>query len=313
LAQAALSAFQAFAFHVLGSADMAFMTGSLTVPSVDMLSEAATTAGSGSSSRSSSPRLPVDAVRCHQVIVKSTFIELADSPSKSERRRRFGRCKTDSLCAMKAEFEVYEPGRFSDDVQKQQAVDASQSLPEVVPLQLMNSIVFIALMPQPTQCAPVEQTLAPVKPEPRQRERKAKTARTTLMMRNLPNNYTRDMLLEMLDAGGFSGLYDFVYLPCDFGRNANLGYAFVNLVAEDHTEAFWDTFDGFSQWSLPTAKVCEISWGGPHQGFKAHVDRYKNSPVMHESVPDEYKPVIFANGVRKPFPSPNRKIKSPKA
>jgi len=228
---------------------------------------------------------------------------------------------------MKSEFEVYEPGRFSDDVQKQQEVDASQSLPEVVPLQLMNSTVFIALMPQPVQCAPEEQTPAPVpfqcapeeqtpapvKPKPRQRERGSKTARTTMMMRNLPNNYTRDMLLELLDAGGFSGLYDFVYLPCDFGRNANLGYAFVNLVAENHTEAFWETFNGFSQWSLPTAKVCEISWGGPHQGLKAHVDRYKNSPVMHESVPDEYKPVIFANGVRKPFPAPTRRIKSPKA
>ena len=32
---------------------------------------------------------------------------------------------------------------------------------------------------------------------------------------------------------------------------------------------------------------------------EAHVERYKNSPVMHKSVPDEYKPVIFADGVRR--------------
>ena len=25
-----------------------------------------------------------------------------------------------------------------------------------------------------------------------------------------------------------------------------------------------------------------MSWSGPKQGFKAHVDRYKNSPVMHK-------------------------------
>lgn len=54
--------------------------------------------------------------------------------------------------------------------------------------------------------------------------------RTTVMLRNLPNNYTREMFLEMLDSEGFRGSYDFVYLPCDFHRKANLGYAFVNMV-----------------------------------------------------------------------------------
>ena len=28
-----------------------------------------------------------------------------------------------------------------------------------------------------------------------------------------------------------------MYLPCDFERNANLGYAFVNLVSDDSHEA----------------------------------------------------------------------------
>ena len=32
---------------------------------------------------------------------------------------------------------------------------------------------------------------------------------------------------------------------------------------------------------------------------EAHVERYKNSPVMHKSVPDEYKPAIFKDGVRR--------------
>jgi len=50
------------------------------------------------------------------------------------------------------------------------------------------------------------------------------------MLRNLPNNYTRDMFLSLLDEQGLSGLYDFVYLPMDFCRDANLGYAFVNFV-----------------------------------------------------------------------------------
>jgi len=141
-------------------------------------------------------------------------------------------------------------------------------------------------------------------PEPKQQM-------TTVMLRNLPNNYTRKMLLDLLDDHGFSGYYDFLYLPMDFNRKANLGYAFVNLVDPEAAEAFWDVFDGFAKWALPTAKVCEVSWSGPIQGFKAHVDRYKNSPVMHQSVPDEYKPMIFAAGVPQPFPPASKKVRPP--
>lgn len=68
-----------------------------------------------------------------------------------------------------------------------------------------------------------------------------------LMMKNLPNSYTRSMLIEMIDNEGFSGRYDFLYLPMDFGRWANLGYAFVNLVDASSTAAFWRTFNGFAR------------------------------------------------------------------
>eukprot|EP00930_Biecheleria_cincta_P029756 TRINITY_DN20665_c0_g2_i2.p1 TRINITY_DN20665_c0_g2~~TRINITY_DN20665_c0_g2_i2.p1 ORF type:complete len:510 (-),score=94.08 TRINITY_DN20665_c0_g2_i2:536-2002(-) len=125
---------------------------------------------------------------------------------------------------------------------------------------------------------------------------------TTVMLRNLPNNYTRAMLLKMLDDEGFAGVYNFLYLPIDFKTQACLGYAFVNLVDPSQVVNFWSKFSGFSNWVLPSKKVCSVGWSGPHQGLEAHVERYRSSPVMHPSVPDECKPVIFEQGVRVQFP-----------
>lgn len=141
----------------------------------------------------------------------------------------------------------------------------------------------------------------------------AENDRTTTMLRNLPNNLTRSNLLEMLDAhDDLKAKYDFVYLPMDFQRTAGLGYAFVNWV--DHTAALkcWDHFDNFTGWSMKSEKVCEVAWGDPLQGKDAHIDRYRNSPVMHDDVSDEYKPVLFENGVRVDFPGPTKRIRPPR-
>eukprot|EP00928_Gymnodinium_smaydae_P062307 TRINITY_DN461_c2_g1_i1.p1 TRINITY_DN461_c2_g1~~TRINITY_DN461_c2_g1_i1.p1 ORF type:complete len:362 (+),score=81.31 TRINITY_DN461_c2_g1_i1:73-1158(+) len=136
--------------------------------------------------------------------------------------------------------------------------------------------------------------------------------RTTVMLRNLPNNYTSDMLLEMIDSEGFAGKYDFVYLPIDFTTCACLGYAFVNLLDASEAARFWATFDGFSQWAIPSKKRCYVSWSDPHQGLQSNIDRYKNSPVMHESVPEEYKPRLFVDGVPVPFSPSTRKVRVPR-
>lgn len=135
---------------------------------------------------------------------------------------------------------------------------------------------------------------------------------TTVMLRNIPNRYTQSMLLELLDNNGFLGKYDFVYLPMDFRNAVNLGYAFVNLL--DHTYALdlMRTFHGYAAWLYESTKVCEVSWAHPHQGLSQHVERYRNSPVMHPSMPDEYKPMVFQDGQRLPFPLPTKTIRAPK-
>merc|ERR550514_1685825 len=114
--------------------------------------------------------------------------------------------------------------------------------------------------------------------------------RTTVMLRNIPNDYNFQMLKELLDSFGFFGQYDFLYLPVDFRKGANIGYAFVNGVEPAAARRIRDTLEGFDRWVLPSQKVCEVSWSHPQQGLWEHIERYRNSPVMHESTPPEYKP-----------------------
>jgi len=140
----------------------------------------------------------------------------------------------------------------------------------------------------------------------------AKGDLTTVMLRNIPNRYTQSMLLEVLIEQGFRGLYDFVYLPMDFRNGVNLGYAFVNLITNEDALHFMQVFQGFSKWFVDSVKVCEVSWAHPHQGRHQHVERYRNSPVMHPSMPDDYKPMVFKKGMRVPFPPPTKVIRAPK-
>ncbi|KAL9229105.1 hypothetical protein vseg_004614 [Gypsophila vaccaria] len=66
---------------------------------------------------------------------------------------------------------------------------------------------------------------------------------STIMLRNIPNSLSRNNLMELLDGhcrkqnGTKDGIdnrsfvtqYDFLYLPFDFLRGQNLGYAFINF------------------------------------------------------------------------------------
>jgi len=137
-------------------------------------------------------------------------------------------------------------------------------------------------------------------------------ARTTVMFRNLPERFTRADLLHLLDCYGFRGRYDFVYLPFNFDTLANLRHAFVNMVTPDDVENLWEEFDGFSDWSVPNECVCALAWNEKQQGLPALVERYRNSPVMHEKVPDHCKPLILNEGKELTFPAPTQVIKAPK-
>lgn len=136
--------------------------------------------------------------------------------------------------------------------------------------------------------------------------------RTTMMMRNLPSAYSRSVLLRLLDEHGFRGAYDLVYLPTDFETMAAFGYAFINFACSAWAERFQLHFQGFHDWGVHSEKVCDIIWSDTNQGFMNHVERYRNSPMMHCSVPEELKPIIFQYGVPVAFPPATRKLRAPR-
>jgi hypothetical protein len=135
---------------------------------------------------------------------------------------------------------------------------------------------------------------------------------TTIILRNCPLECTRDMLLQMLDDEGFRGGYDFVHLPIDFQTKVGLGYAIVNMVSSSVALCVQQHFQGFHKWAFQSDNHIEVDWNRPHQGLQAHIERYRNSPLMHESVPETYRPVLFENGCRVPFPAATTKIRAPR-
>lgn len=134
---------------------------------------------------------------------------------------------------------------------------------------------------------------------------------TTCMMRNLPEDFSRQSLLDLIDSVGFEGKYSLVYLPMDFKNKTNLGYAFVDLVSGDVAKNFFEAFTGFCDRGFSIEKECEVCWSTV-QGYHAHVERYRNSPVMHPLVPDDFKPLLFVDGQQVPFPEPTKRIREPR-
>lgn len=136
--------------------------------------------------------------------------------------------------------------------------------------------------------------------------------KTTIVIRNFPHSYTRDMVCELLNSQGFDGCYDFVYLPVDFLSWMAFGYAFINMKTHEDALRAMDVMEGFSNWGKSGGKECGVVWSDPYQGLAANIERYRNSPVMGPTVHEIYKPLLFLDGKISPFPAPTKKLNPPR-
>eukprot|EP00747_Dinoflagellata_sp_TGD_P198465 gnl/TRDRNA2_/TRDRNA2_71522_c0_seq1.p1 gnl/TRDRNA2_/TRDRNA2_71522_c0~~gnl/TRDRNA2_/TRDRNA2_71522_c0_seq1.p1 ORF type:complete len:446 (-),score=89.88 gnl/TRDRNA2_/TRDRNA2_71522_c0_seq1:64-1401(-) len=116
---------------------------------------------------------------------------------------------------------------------------------------------------------------------------------TTIMIRNIPNLYTRNMLMDELDSLGFYGEYDFIYLPMDKSTTWNIGYAFVNFVAPEVAARCRKKLNNyiFCKFENPSGKVAQCSVAHI-QGLKKNVDHYSHTAVQCARM-KEHRPMVL--------------------
>jgi len=130
--------------------------------------------------------------------------------------------------------------------------------------------------------------------------------RTTLMIKNIPNKYDQEMLLEAINKN-FKGTYDFFYLPIDFKNKCNVGYAFINFIHPSTLVPFHEEFNHKKWEKFNSEKVCFITYARI-QGKLAFIDHFRNSSLMYED--QTCRPLIFHSsgpnmGELEPFPPAN--------
>ncbi|KAI3959135.1 hypothetical protein MKX01_023811 [Papaver californicum] len=134
---------------------------------------------------------------------------------------------------------------------------------------------------------------------------------TTLMIRNIPSKYTREMLTNLLEdhckeanqmeanesgeekdkADDRLSAFDFLYLPIDFKTRCNRGYAFVNMINSSGANKLRLFLDNY-KWSVyQSKKICEIT-DAKYQGKEALVKHFSNSYFECDS--DNFLPRCFS-------------------
>jgi len=117
----------------------------------------------------------------------------------------------------------------------------------------------------------------------------ARSGKTTLMIRNVPVLYKKELLLGEWPNGG---TYDYLYLPYHCSTQRNLSYAFVNFTSEAAAIAFVEKWQKKRLAHYTSRKPLNISFAEV-QGLDSNLWDLKKKRVKRVKVP-QCQPVIFA-------------------
>jgi RNA recognition motif-containing protein len=132
--------------------------------------------------------------------------------------------------------------------------------------------------------------------------------RTTVMVRNIPTSLSQTDFVTELMARGYRGLFRFVYMPMNLRSNGSFGYAFVDFCSPAFALQLMEQLELLED----EDKDWRAVWSRT-QGITANVEFYRNSPLMHETIPEDCKPALYdEHGVQVPFPAPTKYISKPR-
>ncbi|CAK0831077.1 unnamed protein product [Prorocentrum cordatum] len=117
---------------------------------------------------------------------------------------------------------------------------------------------------------------------------------TTALMRNLPSDLSRGMLIKEMKKKGFAGLYDFVHFPLDVRSKKCLGYAYVNLTNMEHMRRFTSVFHGFKGWPVSSSKGCSIAFSQAI-GYSTNAGQSGSKRATGEALRDISKEISAPN------------------
>lgn len=112
--------------------------------------------------------------------------------------------------------------------------------------------------------------------------------RTTLMIKNIPRKVDQSYFKKFIDKN-YKNEYNFLYLPIDFIKTENAGYAFINFKQNKHIAKFFMEFNE-KPWPFCNSKKCFISYARI-QGFKSIVQHFSTSRISNVD-DDNLKPFI---------------------
>ena len=126
--------------------------------------------------------------------------------------------------------------------------------------------------------------------------------RTTIMIKNIPNKFNRDLLLSIINQN-FKGTYDLFILPTDINKYKNFGYAFINFTSSYYIPYFYYMFNGKMWSSTNSKKICELTYSKvqgkanllghyPIKIVYLNEEAYSVKPEQKYIIPNVYK-IIF--------------------
>merc|ERR1719356_2010318 len=131
-------------------------------------------------------------------------------------------------------------------------------------------------------------------------ERAAKgVAVTTMMLRNIPNKYTQNTLMQEINDFGYAGTYNFFYLPMDVHNRSNVGYAFINSEQPEAADRFHRSFADHRFQRFHSRKIGGVCVAHV-QGLDANLRHFENRAVT-QARNDQYRPVVLQGSVRVDF------------